>query len=244
MQKRPVLVIDADDEIHEQVMSALRDPGYEVLATTDGLRGIELARAAEPAIILVDLSLPDGDGIDTCERLKLDPCLGYISVVGMTGLPDLSYVEKAIRAGAEFFVAKPLGAENLVHAVRLAAEATAEDTPMRLRRHPRFPAELPARCLFREDAERTRDLTGRTSNVSLGGLLVLIPEKLEVGTVLRLQLKLPEGSITADGTVVWQDSPSKHEGKASHGIRLVRFAEDDDLIQYRLFLSQLVAKYA
>lgn len=244
MEKRPVLVIDADDEIHEQVTSALRDVGYKVLAAPDGLSGIEIARSAEPVVIFLDMAIPDADGIEACERLKLDPVLGYVPLVGMTDSPNLSFIERAVSAGVEFFVAKPLGTENVVHSVRLAADATQENTPMRLRRHPRFPAEVPARCLFREDAEKTRDVTGQTANVSLGGLLLLLPEKRDLGTVLRLQLRLPEAPITADGTVVWQDSKSLKGGQISHGVRLVRFAEDDDLMQYRRFLSQLAAIHA
>lgn len=244
MEKRPVLIIDDDDEIHEQVTSALREAGYRVLTAPDGLSGIEIARSAEPVVILLDISMPDGDGIETCERLKLDPVLGYIPVVGMTASPDLSQVGQASHAGVEFFLAKPLGGENLLHAVRLAADATRENTPMRLRRHPRFSAELPARCLYAEDTERIRDIAGQTANVSLSGVLLLLSEKLELGTVLRLQLRLSEGPITADGTVVWQGSNPPDEGKVSHGIRLLRFAEDDDLVQYRRLLSQLAAAHA
>ncbi len=241
MEKRPILIIDDDAKVCELVTSVLSDAGFDVLTAPDGPTGTEMARAAEPAVIFLDMSLPDDGGIEMCERLKLDPALGYIPVVGMTASPDLSQVEKASHAGVEFFLAKPLGRENLVHAVRLAAEATQGNTPIRHQRHPRYPAELPARCLFREEAEWTRDVTGQTGNLSLSGLLLLLSEKLELGTVLHLQLSLPEGLITADGTVVWQGSQSTDEGKVSHGIRLLRFAEDDDLVQYRRFLSQLAA---
>jgi hypothetical protein len=51
----------------------------------------------------------------------------------------------------------------------------------------------------------------------------------------------PTRAITADGTAIWQGPQSKHEGQMSYGIRLLRFTEDADLVQYRILLNQTAA---
>lgn len=80
---------------------------------------------------------------------------------------------------------------------------------------------------------------GHTQNIGLGGLLLWLPELLEVDTVLRLCLGLAEGPVTADGTVIWHDPQVTSEGKVPHGIRILRFWEDADLERYRRFLDEL-----
>ncbi len=112
------------------------------------------------------------------------------------------------------------------------------------RAHPRVPAELPVRCTVHADAETTREVVGQLANVSLGGLAVLLAEKLASGTMLRLQMELPGRPVTADGTVVWQDLQSKGIGKGPHGIQLLRFLDEADRIQYKRFLSQAAADHA
>ena len=240
MEKRPILIIDDDPKVCELVTSVLTGAGFDVLAASDGLRGIETARAAQPTVILLDMMMPGLDGIETCKRLKQEPALEHIPVVGITGSTDLTYTEKAFRAGAWFFLPKPFGAESLVQVVELAAEAAHPETAMQQpRHHPRFPAALPVRCLVRGDAETAQELVGQTENVSLGGLLVFLSKALEPGTVLRLRLDLANGPITAYGIVIWQYIQPLGEGKIPHGIQLLRFTEEDNLVKYRRFLSQL-----
>ncbi len=242
MEKRPILIIDDDPKVCELITSVLTGAGLEVLAASDGLRGIETARAAQPTVILLDMMMPGLDGIETCKRLKQEPALERIPVVGITGSTDLSYTEKAFRAGARFFLPKPFGAESLVQVVELAAEVAHPETAMQhTRHHPRFPVELPIRCLVRGDAETAQELVGQTENVSLGGFQVLLSKALEPGTVLRLRLDLADGPITAYGTVVWQYIQVLGEGKIPHGIQFLHFQEDADLVQYRRFLSELAA---
>lgn len=242
MQKRPILVIDDDFEFCDLVTSVLTREGFKVLSAPDAQLGIETARATQPAVIILDMILPGINGIMTCQRLKGDPILGDIPVVGVTASSDFEYTEKAFHAGAEFFLPKPFTATRLVSVVKLAAESTRIGT--RRRRHLRdlrFPAEVPVRCLVRGDADTTREVAGQTGNVSLGGLLLLLPEKLAPGTVFRLWLRLPEGTIAAEGAVIWQNPQPMGDGRIRHGIQLRGFVENSDLVQYRRYLSQIAA---
>ncbi|MEE8151720.1 MAG: response regulator [candidate division NC10 bacterium] len=244
MENCSILVIDDDHEFSDRLRSILTDGGFEVLAAPDSPTGIATARTVQPAAIVLDMTMPDLDGIDACKRLKGDPVLGDIPVVGITASPDLTDVAKAFYAGADFFVPKPFEVESLLHVVGLATDATLRGTVMRFPRHPRFPVELPVRCLVRGDAETTREVLGQTGNVSLGGLMLVLSEALEPGSIFRLQLGLPEWAITAEGTAIWQAAKPTGEGKNTHGIRFLRFTEDADLVQYRRLLSQTAAGHS
>ena len=100
MKARTILIIDDDPLVWAFVHGILAPTGYDVISAFDGLSGIERARAAQPVVILLDMIMPGLDGISTCQRLKQDPVLGDIPIVGITGPPDLTYTEKAFRAGA------------------------------------------------------------------------------------------------------------------------------------------------
>lgn len=238
-QSRPILVIDDDPRFCAWVTAALTGTGFEVLSARDGPSGIELARVARPAVILLDMLLPGMDGIATCKRLKRDRALGGIPVLGVTAAPDLRYTEQAFHAGAEFFLAKPIRANSLAQIVELAAKRAQRTAGSRA--FSRFQVELPVRCCVPGDAETTREIAGQTGNVSLDGVLLFLPERLPPGIVLSLQLALPKGPLPAEGAVVWQDAQATDNGRFRHGIRLVRFTDDSGLMVYRRYLSQIAA---
>ncbi|MFQ5853149.1 MAG: PleD family two-component system response regulator [Candidatus Binatia bacterium] len=239
MQKRLILVIDDDPSMCELVTAILTAAGYEVISAPNGLPGIEMARAAQPAVILLDMILPELDGVSTCQRLKQDPILGDIPVVGITASSDFTHTEKAFHAGSEFFVSKPFLTESLLQVVDMAVD-TAEKRSPGQRLHPRFQAEVPVRCRVGADANRSREVVGTTRNLSLGGLLLFLPEKLAPGTVVCVHIDLPEGPIIAHSAVIWHNPQPRGAGKIPHGIRFLSFT-DAGLVQYRRFLSQFAA---
>ncbi|MCI0410755.1 MAG: response regulator [Acidobacteria bacterium] len=242
MQSRPILVIDDDPLFREVVRDILTQADFEVLAAADGFAGIELARKVQPAVIVLDMLLPEMDGLSALELLKRDPALKAIPVVGVTVSADLTYAQRAFRAGAMFFLPKPVSPTSLVCVVELAAGAASPGAPMRRRRrHPRFAAKIPVQCTIQSHGEVGRELMGQTENVSLAGLLLWLPEPMPPGTAVRLRLELPGSPVTAKGTVRWQDAQPAQDDRFRHGIQLTRFTGDSAPVRYRRFLSQLLA---
>lgn len=241
MKRRPILVIDHDPLSCELVSAILTDAGFEVVSTPDGPSGIEAARAVQPAVIILEAIMPGIDGIETLTRLKRDPALGDIPVVGITASSDWSYIDKAFRGGAKFFLLKPFLANDLRRVVELAAEWAQRATQINRRRYPRHPAEVSVRCVVRGDAKMIREVVGHTGNVSLRGLLLLLSETVAPGTIVRLGLGLPEGPITANGKVRWQDPQPIGDGRFRHGIQLLRFGSDSGQVGYSRYISQIAA---
>lgn len=234
-----VLVIDDDPRSCELVDAMLTDVGFEVRSAYDGASGIELARTAQPAAIILDMMMPGMDGIDTLRRLKQDPVLRQIPVVTITAAPHLQYHEHAFQAGAASFVAKPFEAESLIDMVTFALQRTRHETDRRS--HPRFPAELPVRCLIRKHGKTIRQVVGHTGNVGLAGILLWLPEMLVPGTEFQLQLGLPEGTVTIEGRVVWQVGEAV-DPIMPHGVQILGFAEDADCMKYGGFLEKLAVE--
>ena len=238
MQTRPILVIDDDPGSCELVGSMLTQRGFKVITATDGLSGIELARAAQPAVILLDMRMPGLDGFSTCHCLTHGCLPVKIPVVAMTASTDLRYTEQVFRAGAEFLLATPFGAGSLVQVVHSAINRAQREG--RRREHPRFPAELPVWCLVPGEGDTTREVMGHGRNVGLGGVLIWLPERLAPGTLFRIQLGLPTEVVIAGGKVAWQHDEVDDQ-LFLHGVQILRFLEDSDFLQYKRYLVQIAA---
>ena len=85
----------------------LRFRGFDVLTASDGAEAIDVATAAPPAVILMDLTMPGVDGWEATTRLKADPRTQDCIIVAVTAHALTTDEAKARRAGADAFVAKP-----------------------------------------------------------------------------------------------------------------------------------------
>ena len=81
-----ILVIDDEQDVVSYLEAVLRDNGYEVVATTDGSRAIELARTRHPSLVCLDIAMPEPTGVRIYRELRADPVLALIPVVMITGV--------------------------------------------------------------------------------------------------------------------------------------------------------------
>ena len=94
-------------------------PACTLLTATGGGRGLELARAEDPDVILLDIIMPEMDGFEVCRRLKADAQLNSIPVIFLTALrTDRESRMQALAAGAELFLSKPIDEMELVAQIR------------------------------------------------------------------------------------------------------------------------------
>ncbi|MBD3856931.1 MAG: response regulator [Acidobacteria bacterium] len=107
---RTVLVIDDDAEAREIVERLLRSDDFMVVTASTGEEGLRLAHALEPAVITLDVMMPDMDGWAVLRALKADPVLRDIPVVMLTMLDDKT---KGYSLGATDYLVKPVDREQL-----------------------------------------------------------------------------------------------------------------------------------
>jgi CheY-like chemotaxis protein len=89
-----------------------------VAIAIDGEQGLAMARAEAPALILMDMSLPGIDGWEATRRLKSDDRTSHIPVVALTAHDGAPELERATRAGCDWFVPKPCPPDALIVEVR------------------------------------------------------------------------------------------------------------------------------
>ena len=106
-------VEDNEDNVY-MLTRRLSRKGYDIVAAGDGAKGIEMARAELPALILMDLSLPVLDGWEATRQLKADPETQNIPVIALTAHAMAGDREKALAAGCDDFDTKPVELDRLL----------------------------------------------------------------------------------------------------------------------------------
>ena len=127
-----VLMVDDDREIVRGASLRLEAAGYRMLAAGDAEAGIAAAIANNPDVIVLDVRLPQRDGLSTLSDLKRRPETKQIPVVMLSA--SVVDQQAALDAGARFFLRKPYRGDMLVEAVRTAlitndAASSMADTP-------------------------------------------------------------------------------------------------------------------
>ncbi len=178
-QKRlKILAIDDEPVVRESIAAYLEDSGFEVIQAGDGQEGLQRLRAEAPHLILLDLRMPEMDGLQFLDIMKREAPDTPVIVVSGTGV--LQDAIEALRAGAHDFVTKPiLDMAVLEHAVKGAFERVRLRTENeRYREH-----------LESEIAKRTRDLVERTRalEISNQNLQKEIAQRKKAEATLRSQ---------------------------------------------------------
>ena len=115
--KRRIVVAEDESLIRMDIIETLKDQGFDVVGEAgDGLRAIELAKELQPDLMVMDIKMPDMDGLSAAEQIaKLK-----IPVVFLTAFNQQELVARASEVGAMAFLVKPFSPEDLLPAIEIA----------------------------------------------------------------------------------------------------------------------------
>ena len=114
-----ILLVDDDPDLLRALRLRLRANNYEVATAGDGYAAIASAQRERPALIILDLGLPAGDGFVVLDRLQKTDHLSSVPVIVLTARDPDTSEERALKAGAAAFFQKPADNYDLLNAISL-----------------------------------------------------------------------------------------------------------------------------
>jgi DNA-binding response OmpR family regulator len=108
-----ILVMEDDPSVRGLLDTLLESEGYEVVTASDGLAGLQQASAQPPGLVLLDVLMPDLDGLQVLHELRADPALVDVPVIAVTGQVEAVAQLAAVLGDASVFV-KPFGVAELL----------------------------------------------------------------------------------------------------------------------------------
>jgi PAS domain S-box-containing protein len=113
--KARILIVDDEPLLARATARLLRASGYTVYTAETGAEGLRVAREQPPDLVLMDVVLPDMDGLEVCRRIKADPALVDAYVILLSGLKITSDEQaEGLEAGADAYVARPIANRELL----------------------------------------------------------------------------------------------------------------------------------
>ena len=112
-----VLIVDDNAANAELLEAYVRELPCEIEVASSGREALEKVEEFEPDIILLDIMMPDMSGLEVCRQLKGDENTSDIPVIMVTALSELEDVERAVEAGTDDFLSKPVNKVELVKRV-------------------------------------------------------------------------------------------------------------------------------
>src|SRR5437016_14487873 len=113
-----ILVVDDEPDAVELVEFNLRSAGYEVVKAGDGAEALKKARAHSPDLIVLDLMLPEVDGLEVCKILRRDPATSAIPIIMVTAKAAEIDRVLGLELGADDYITKPFSPRELVLRVK------------------------------------------------------------------------------------------------------------------------------
>ena len=117
-----VLLVDDNPTNLHVLYQALEEQGYELLIAQSGQEALDIAQAAQPALILLDINMPGMDGFETCRRLKADDATKEIVIIFLSARDSVQDKVEGLKLGAVDYVSKPFQFEEVVARVNTQLE--------------------------------------------------------------------------------------------------------------------------
>jgi two-component system phosphate regulon response regulator PhoB len=129
--KPKILVVDDEPDALELIQYNLKAAGYDVITAADGEEALKKARAANPALVILDVMLPEVDGLEVCKRLRREPATAAVPIIMLTAKAGEIDRVLGLELGADDYVTKPFSPRELVLRVKamLRRRSPAESEP-------------------------------------------------------------------------------------------------------------------
>ncbi len=108
-----ILVVDDDEDVARTIEMNLTQNGYQVVWASNGYQAVKESRRYKPSLVLLDISMPDIDGIEVCRRLRSNPTTATIPILFLTASGGIESKIAGFNAGGDDYLVKPFDLEEL-----------------------------------------------------------------------------------------------------------------------------------
>jgi uncharacterized protein (TIGR02266 family) len=191
--KRKILIVD-DAPMFRELESLFLARSGRVLTASSGGEALVTARRERPDVVVTDFAMPGMGGEALCREIKADPDLRGTPVIVVTGADASEEHERAVRAGADDVIEKPISRITLIQAVNRLLRLS-------VRGLVRVPLDTDVRIGLPE-----METWGRALNVSRGGIFVESVATAEPSTEVQLHFQLPDATdaLVPTAKVIWR----------------------------------------
>ncbi len=125
-----ILIAEDNPQGAELIEAYLTGTPYEVRVAADGRETLELVRDWSPDLLLLDIMMPRISGFEVCKQLRADPQTKQLPILMITALDQVSDIERAVEAGTDDFLTKPINKAELLMRVEALLRSRRGDNPL------------------------------------------------------------------------------------------------------------------
>jgi two-component system, OmpR family, alkaline phosphatase synthesis response regulator PhoP len=118
LPKKTILVVDDEQDLLDLIEYNLKKEGYNVLLAENGEQGLKLAKELHPDLVLLDIMMPVMDGLEVCEKMRMNAETKYIPVIFLTARSDEKTEVSGLDKGADDFITKPISTTKLLSRIK------------------------------------------------------------------------------------------------------------------------------
>lgn len=118
MAKKTILVVDDEKDLLDLIEYNLKKEGFKVLKAENGKEGIEVAKEHKPDLVLLDIMMPEMDGLEAVEIMRKDDDLKRIPIIFLTARSDENTEIEGLNKGGDDFITKPISTTKLVSRIK------------------------------------------------------------------------------------------------------------------------------
>ena len=122
-----ILLVDDEPDILEIISYSLKNAGYDVYTSSNGLEAIKIAKKIEPHLIIIDVMMPEMDGIEACEIIRNDSKIGKTLITFLSARGEDYSQIAGLNAGADDYITKPIKPKVLLSKVKSLLRRISDD---------------------------------------------------------------------------------------------------------------------
>ncbi len=131
-----ILVVDDEEDTRELLRALLESEGYAVTTAADGEAALARVQETRPDLILLDIMMPEMDGLEVCDHLRFDPATRDVPIIFLTAKQDPVTQSRASILDAYAYIEKPFSPEALLAEIRNCLNVFGRDARDDNREHP------------------------------------------------------------------------------------------------------------